>query len=196
MNPLRAVIIDDEQHSCERLKRLLMSFKYIADPVCCTSSIKGFKTISEQKPEIIFLDAELENSVSGFEVLDKIDFDNYNPFVIMVTGYPQYSIKAIRHGVFDYIIKPVDIDELKSSLERLLKQTPNSKIKINGEFNCLSSRERDVLLLVLEGRSSEDIAESLFISVNTVNTHRRNILRKTGARSVLDLFKINSSIHA
>jgi len=196
MKLLRAVIIDDEQSSCERLRRLLTSFEFMGNIWCCTSYQKGTRIISDQKPEIIFIDIELENCVSGFEVLDSIDYGNYHPFIIMVTGHPQYSIKAIKHGVFDYIMKPVDIDELKSSLERLLQQTPNCSIKINGEFNCLSTREHDILQLVLEGRSSEDIAESLFISVNTVNTHRRNILRKTGAKSVLDLYKINSAAHA
>jgi DNA-binding NarL/FixJ family response regulator len=196
MKPLRTVIIDDEHCSCERLRRLLMSFEFIGETWCCTNSLKGAKIISEQKPEIIFMDVELENTVSGFEVLENIHEKSYHPFVIMVTGHPQYSIKAIRHGVFDYIIKPVDIDELKASLERLLQKTANNKIRINGEFSCLSNRERDILLLVLEGRSSEEIADSLFISVNTVNTHRRNILRKTGARSVLDLYKINSIVHA
>ncbi len=192
---LKAVILDDEQSSCERLRRILTSFDFIGDTWCSTNSLKGNKIIAEQQPEIIFLDIELENGVSGFEVIERIDRSNYNPFIIMITGHSQYSVKAIRHGVFDYIMKPVDIDELKESLDRLLKQTSVNKIKINSEFNGLSPRERDILILVLEGKSSEDIAESLFISVNTVNTHRRNILRKTGAKSAIELFRINYTTH-
>lgn len=190
----KTLILDDEQSSCERLRKLLLAFECIGEIYCCMNSQRGMKLINDKKPEIIFLDIELENGISGFEVLEKIDNSCYHPFVIMVTGHSQYSIKAIKYGVFDYIMKPVDIDELKTSLERLQQQASNNKI--NGKFQDLSARERDVLLLVLEGRSSEEIADALFISVNTVNTHRRNILRKTGAKSALDLYKINFSVHA
>lgn len=148
MHRLKAIILDDEKCSCERLRRILSSFDFVGDIWCSTNSLEGAKIITEKKPEIIFLDIELENNVTGFEVIDKINRNDYHPFIIIITGHPQYSIKAIRHGVFDYIMKPIDIDELKKSLDRLLTQTLY-KSKIKAEFRDLSIREREILLLVL-----------------------------------------------
>jgi DNA-binding CsgD family transcriptional regulator len=59
----------------------------------------------------------------------------------------------------------------------------------------LSTRESEVLKHVLDGKTSAEIADMLFISVNTVHTHRRNILKKTGADSIIDLFRINQIIN-
>jgi len=97
--------------------------------------------------------------------------------------------------VFDYIIKPVDIDELKGSINRLTEHLSLKTSQVLAKFNMLSSRETEVLKLVLEGKTSCEIADMLFISVNTVHTHRRNILKKTGAGSIVDLLRINQTVH-
>jgi two-component system LytT family response regulator/two-component system response regulator LytT len=193
MNILRTIIIDDDKHACERLKRLLASFSQINVIGCFSNSKQGFDGIIKQKPDLVFLDVELENNVSAFDLIAELDKDLYKPHIILVTGFSQYSIKAIKNEVFDYIIKPVDIDELKASINRLNEhlslKTSLSLIK----FNMLSKRESEVLKQVLEGKTSNDIAELLFISVNTVHTHRRNILKKTGARSLVDLLRIKDA---
>jgi DNA-binding CsgD family transcriptional regulator len=88
-------------------------------------------------------------------------------------------------------MKPVDIDELKASIYRLIEHLDRKTRHVLNEFNMLSKRESEVLRYVLEGKTSNEIAESLFISVNTVHTHRRNILKKTGAGSIVDLLRIN-----
>jgi len=190
MNTLRTIIVDDEKFACERLKRLLTFFPQINVIDCFTNSKHGLEGIVKQKPDLIFLDVELENNVSAFDLIKQLDKNHYRPFIILVTGFSQYSIKAIKNEVFDYIIKPVDIDELKASINRLTEhlslKTSESLIK----FSMLSTRESEVLNLVLEGRNSSEIADLLFISVNTVHTHRRNILKKTGARNLVDLLRI------
>jgi len=190
MNTLRTIIVDDEKFACERLKRLLTFFPQINVIDCFTNSKHGLEGIVKQKPDLIFLDVELENNVSAFDLIKQLDKNLYRPFIILVTGFSQYSIKAIKNEVFDYIIKPVDIDELKASINRLTEhlslKTSESLIK----FSMLSTRESEVLNLVLEGRNSSEIADLLFISVNTVHTHRRNILKKTGARNLVDLLRI------
>jgi DNA-binding NarL/FixJ family response regulator len=195
MSPLRTIIIDDEKHSCERLKRLLASFSQINVLGSFTNSKRGFESIIDQKPDLVFLDVELENNVSAFDLIKKLDGNLSRPHIILVTGFSQYSIKAIKNEVFDYIIKPVDIDELKASIERLIEHLSLNTSRTLTKFGMLSARESEVLKHVLEGKTSDEIADLLFISVNTVHTHRRNILKKTGAGSIIDLIRINQAIH-
>jgi DNA-binding NarL/FixJ family response regulator len=189
MQTLKTVIIDDERYACERLKKLLIPYPQIEITACITDSGSGLKYILEEKPDLVFLDIEMEKGASAFDLIDKLDQCVKKPYIIIVTGHPHYSIKAIKHEVFDYLIKPVDIDELEETINRLLNHFMPVQQTLIQKYDMLSDRELKVLSYVLEGKTSEEIASLLYISTNTVNTHRRNILRKTGARSFFDLLR-------
>jgi two-component system LytT family response regulator len=192
MNQIRTVIVDDERYACERLKKLLTPFSQIEVLNYFTDSFHALEFIKKQKPELVFLDVELENSISAFDIIEELNETLHPPSFILVTAHAHYSIKAIKHEVFDYLIKPVDVDELEDTIDRFIKHVSLKQGKIIREFNMLSEREKSVLNHVLEGKSSSEIARLLYISKNTVNTHRRNILKKTGAGSVIELFRANN----
>ena len=192
MNPVRAVIVDDERYACERLKKLLEPYSQIRVTGVFTTSIQAMDYIAVQKPDLLFLDVELENNVSAFDMLDNIDDTLYKPSIIFVTAHTQYTIRAIKLEVFDYIMKPVDVDELEDTIDRYLKHKslkPEGKTK---QLKVLSDREMEVLNYVLEGKNSREIAELMFISINTVNTHRRNILKKTSSKSFMELLQFKN----
>jgi DNA-binding NarL/FixJ family response regulator len=195
MNTITTVIVDDEKFASDRLKRLLNGFPQIKILACISNSEKAIEFILKNNPDLVFLDVELEKNVSAFDILHKFQGNRYCPNIILVTGFPQYSIKAIKNGVFDYILKPVDIDELKDTINRFREFLSQKNSRIIKEFTMLSQRESEVLKYVLEGKSSSEIAELLYVSVNTVHTHRRNILRKTGTSSVVELFSLNHGMH-
>jgi DNA-binding NarL/FixJ family response regulator len=191
MRPIRTIILDDEIHSCERLKRLLIPFTQIRVIGFFTNSKKGLGFIIKEKPDLIFLDIELENNISAFDIIDQLNISLLHPHIIMVTAYPQYSIKAIKHDIFDYLLKPVDVDELKKTMDRYLSHISSIPVRVEHKFNMLSKREIHILKYILEGKKSDEIADLLFISINTVHKHRQNILKKTRATSVLDLFRLS-----
>ena len=191
MKLFTTVIVDDEKCACDRLEKLLTPFTQLKVLACLTSSVKALDYILKNKPDLIFLDIELENNVSAFDLIHQLKTKSYRPGVILVTAYPQYSLKAIKHEVFDYILKPVDIDELKMTLDRFMEHYEISARQISQEFNMLSKRENEILKYVLNGKSRGEIAEALFLSINTVHTHRRNILKKTGCKTTLDLLRNN-----
>jgi DNA-binding NarL/FixJ family response regulator len=193
MRNISTVIIDDERSACERLKRLLSSFQEINLTGYFTDSASGARHIIQSKPDLVFLDVELESNISAFDLINQLNENNVHPYIILVTAFPQYSIRAIRNEVFDYLLKPVDIDELKSSLTRLGRHISPSEDIISKDFSILSEREAEVLKLVLEGKSSTEIANLLYLSINTIHTHRRNILKKTGVKHVVDLFRTKAS---
>lgn len=189
MNRISTVIVDDERYACERLKRLLTPFSQIEVLDYFTNSSHALDYIKKHKPDLVFLDVELEKNISAFDLIEELEGTLHQPSYILVTAYSHYSIKAIKHEVFDYLIKPIDVDELEDTLDRFFRHMSLRPGKMLRDFNMLSEREKSVLNYVLEGKSSSEIARLLYISINTVNTHRRNILKKTGASSVIELLR-------
>ena len=187
---IACLIIDDEQEACDRLESLLNKIENIDVIAKKTKAEDGIKTAIELSPDIIFLDIEMPGK-SGFNIIKNIREKNFHPTFIFVTAYDQYAIKAIRSAAFDYLLKPVDIDELKSAIDRfiLLKNEKHNFVfpeKVKSEY-LLTDREIEIIKFILAGKSSKDIAEILFISKDTVDTHRRNIIEKTGVKSTSEL---------
>lgn len=186
---LKCIIIDDEAEVRNRLESLLHKCDKIK--VLAKEGVPEYaiKKIQELKPDLVFVDVEMPR-LNGFEVVKQVRESMFNPTFIFVTAYNQYAIKAIKNEAFDFLLKPVDIEELSETLDRYrLKCFKKTKtIRNQHVFDCLSEREKDVLEFLLEGLSSKEIAEKLFISKTTVDTHRRNILDKTGLKSTIELF--------
>jgi DNA-binding NarL/FixJ family response regulator len=194
---ITCVIIDDEIEACDRLESLLTKIPNIKVLSKETRTERGIQTVIELFPDIVFLDVEMPRQ-SGFDVINEIRKNNVFPIFIFVTGYNQYAIKAIREAAFDYLLKPVDIDELKDTIERFgSKQKEDSRkilpAKLKSQYS-LTDREIEIINLLLHGKSSKEIGEMLFISKHTVDTHRRNILEKIGISSSSELPGLINSI--
>jgi len=114
---ITAIIVDDEPYSCETLVTLLE--RYCPDVKVldiCYSAASALKSINEQKPQLLFLDIEMPH-MNGFEMLEKlpeIDFE-----LIFTTSYDQYAIKAIRFSALDYLLKPIDQDDLRKAVQKV-----------------------------------------------------------------------------
>ncbi|PLX13160.1 MAG: hypothetical protein C0598_04320 [Marinilabiliales bacterium] len=181
-----AIIIDDEIAGLKHLSRLL-SFCENVDLIA-TNSVpeEAIDLITKHKPDILFLDIEMPR-ISGFEILEITRNQGLRPHVIFTTAYSQYAIKAIKENAFDYLLKPIDIEELKITLGRIDSEQTKPNIYPDYLIKSLSSRELEILDLIIKGKTSKEIGKELFISKVTVDTHRRNILEKTKAKSTSDL---------
>jgi two-component system LytT family response regulator len=192
MNRISAIIMDDEKPACDRLLKVMRRFPQIDVKKTFTKSREGIDYIIKTKPKVVFLDIEMEKNITAFTIINELIAHCCRPVIILITAFPQYTLKALKYEVFDYIMKPVDIDELKETLNRLEKYLNSSAAAINQVLVLLSEREKEIFKLLLDGLTSQEIAVCLSISKNTVNTHRRNILEKTGAKSTLDLLRMNN----
>lgn len=181
-----AIIIDDEEAGIANMERLLSYCDDIKVVAKSRNPEQAVELITEKKPDILFLDVEMPR-MSGFEVLEITRNQGLNPIVIFTTGYNQYAIKAIKAQAFDYLLKPIVLDELKETIARLSSQNIIGQ-RFNSDItDTLSPRELEILELLAKGKTSKEIAENLFISKTTVDTHRRNLLEKTGCRSTSEL---------
>lgn len=131
MNPIKAFIVDDEPKAAENLKSLLSTYYEGIIIVGTATTIKSAtELINQLQPDVVFLDIELQHG-TGFDLLrcfSKIDFQ-----IIFVTAYQEYAIKAIKVGALDYILKPIDLDELDKVILKLkqefLKKTNDTSSK-------------------------------------------------------------------
>ncbi|MCH8331218.1 MAG: response regulator transcription factor [Bacteroidetes bacterium] len=114
---LRTVIIDDEKKGRETLTNLVKeNCQNVEIAATAGSKDEGIAAINQHKPDFIFLDIEMPGG-SGFKLLKELD--DVKPPVIFVTAYDHYAIKAIKFSALDYILKPVDADELRNAVSRV-----------------------------------------------------------------------------
>ncbi len=114
---LTAIVIDDEVNGRIALKQKLHDYcptvKVIAE---AENGLDGMDMIQKFQPQLVFLDIEMPG-MDGFEMLINIPDKKFH--LVFTTAYDQYAIKAIKYAAFDYLLKPIDIDELKETIERL-----------------------------------------------------------------------------
>jgi two-component system LytT family response regulator len=134
---IRVILVDDEPQSC---KSLAIKLKALSEDIEIISTYnhpeRFLAGIHKTKPDVVFLDIEMPG-MNGFQVLEKLEEFDFE--VIFVTAYNQYMLNALHVSAFDYLLKPVDSEELKSALERLRK-------KISSQENTLHKKEQVELL--------------------------------------------------
>ncbi|MGE4287539.1 MAG: response regulator [Salinivirgaceae bacterium] len=180
---LTCYLIDDQIDSLERLEYLIEKCGTIKVSGKNTNPGQAINEVVKIKPNIVFVDVEMP-SLTGFEVIEQIRSRLESPQFIFTTAYSQYAIKAIKASAFDYLLKPIDLDELKQVIKRITLNNPKMVLLKKLE---LSEREKEVISYIIEGKTSKEIADKLFISKNTVDTHRRNILEKNGLKNIQEL---------
>lgn len=126
---LNAIIIDDEVAAIKTLSLLIEQHtpevKLLTATTHCEQAIS---IIEEQKPEIVFLDISMPD-MSGFSLLQKLNYRDFR--LVFTTAHEQYAIQAIKHHATDYLIKPIDIDELKQAIQTIVNTTLAQAAKSN-----------------------------------------------------------------
>lgn len=117
---LRSLIVDDEDLARENLKILLEDFCPEIEVIGDAGNItKAKELIEELKPDVVFLDIRMPSGSEGFELLESIERRDF--MVVFVTAFKDYAIRAFNANAVHYVLKPVDIDDLKTSVEKLVE---------------------------------------------------------------------------
>ena len=135
---LKTVLIDDEINALEALEWKLN--RYAADDVeiiKCNSPLQGIDIINKEKPDLVFLDIEMPE-MDGFSLLQELDYKGFS--LIFTTAHDEFALKAIKVSAIDYLLKPVDKDELISALEKVKtsRKDTNLEDKLQSLFSNLS----------------------------------------------------------
>ncbi len=146
MKPVKALIVEDNVFMATVLHDLLtqqatdITVLDIAD-----TGKKALQLIASQKPDVVFLDIELPD-MTGFELLQQVDDINFQ--TIFTTSHSHYAIKAFRFNALDYLIKPINENELDEAIKRFLKSAGN-KIEVKHALSNLESKSVEDQKLVL-----------------------------------------------
>lgn len=116
---IKAIIIDDEQKCIQSLFQVLAENCPTVEVVAqCNSAKSGIKAIKSFNPDLVFLDIEMP-WMNGFEMLEIFDSINFD--VIFTTAYDEFAVRAFRISAIDYLLKPIDPEELKSAVNKSLE---------------------------------------------------------------------------
>ncbi len=143
---IKAIIIDDELPARENLKILIEDFCEGIQVIATVGTIQAAKTlIIDQKPDVIFLDIRMPSGAEGFDLLasfDTIDFE-----IVFVTAFKDYAIQAFKANALDYILKPVEIDELIATTKKIVdhcqskNNLTNKKTIVNNAFKTINNQK-------------------------------------------------------
>jgi two-component system LytT family response regulator len=138
---LKTVIIDDDYVSRMILREMLEKFLDNIEILGEAATVaEGVKLIEDTDPELVLLDISMPDG-TGFDLLDKLKTINFK--LIFITAYSEYAVKAFKYSAFDYIVKPLNVDELTKAIKRIpLIRQVDTKVRVTTlKENLLSSDE-------------------------------------------------------
>ncbi len=169
MGKLRAIVVDDEQKNRDALEKMIFQFCHNVEVVGKEADItSAYNSIIENKPDVVFLDIEMPGG-NGFELLEK--FDSVDFHVIFTTAHADYAIKALKFAAIDYLLKPVNIGELREAIEKVNSRSLSTDSK--EQFNVIKSNIshgkfdfRKITLPSLDGLEFFDVADVVRCEAN------------------------------
>lgn len=192
---IQVFIVDDHPLVIDGLKNMLSSSEKIR---VIGSAMNGRDTLvmlSVCNPDIVFLDINLPD-ISGIEICRKITelYPAIKCIALSTFNENSYITRMMEQGAKGYLLKNSGKEEILEAIEKVQKgeiylqinHIPDSEQK-PGIF--VTRREKEVLELIAEGKTNQEIADQLFISVTTVNTHRKNLLFKFNVNNTAALIK-------
>lgn len=149
---LKIAIIDDEKHASETLQWQLNK---LIEYECCgifQDPIKAVEELKKNPPNLIFLDIEMPG-INGFQFIERLDRTDVN--VVFTTAYGKFAVDAFRVNAIDYLIKPIDTEELKEALNRVFsrKGSPNTPTlkKVFTEIQSVKSAKTKIAVPSVHG---------------------------------------------
>jgi two-component system, LytTR family, response regulator len=170
---ITAIIIDDESKGRLALRRKLQA--YCPEVTILAEAANGMEALSaieKLHPQLIFLDIEMPK-MNGFEMLNAIKEKNFH--IIFTTAYDQYAIKAIKYAAFDYLLKPIDIEELKTAIARAAtsrsNQTKNQIELLEQNMQHPKKQLNKLAIPTVEGLLFFDINDIIHLEANSNYTN-------------------------
>ncbi|MCU9846937.1 response regulator transcription factor [Defluviimonas sp. WL0024] len=194
--PTRVLIVDDHPMVAEGIRAILETYEDIAVVGTLGNGQEAIDRAAELAPDVILLDLNMPqvNGLSATEILLERDPDT-RILILSMHDSPEYISTALRHGAMGYLLKDVPVEEIKTSIDRLMGGTRYLCTGATASLTPgtadgrepLTHREQTILLELAQGKSNRDVAAELEISVRTVETHRKNIKRKLGISTTAGL---------
>ena len=157
---LKAILIDDEADARDALRIALEKYcPEVSVAASCDSPEKGLEAIQTQRPDLVFLDVQMPR-MSGFDVLQKASPVSFE--AIFVSAYDKYAIKAIKFSALDYLLKPIDIDDLIQAVNKakIRRSQANGAYQYQSVLNNVQHRSGQIDRLAVPSLEGIDFFET------------------------------------
>jgi DNA-binding NarL/FixJ family response regulator len=191
-------IVDDHYMVVEGIRSLLQNESGIDWTGHAMNASSCMAFLKNHLPDVILMDINLPDK-SGIELCKEVKEKYPSVFIIGLSTFNQQSFiqKMMDNGASGYVLKNATQEELKTAIETVIKgktylsiEATDTLRKDNESQIVLTRREKEVLELIADGMTNAEIAQKLYISVTTVDTHRKNLLAKMEAKNTASLVKI------
>ncbi len=181
---IKVIIIDDEQHCIITLQHLLNKIHNVEIVATTQDSTQAKDLIEKYQPNIIFIDIEMP-ALNGFDVINQ--FSNFSFKIIFTTAYDHYAIKAIRLNALDYLLKPIDISELQSAIEKYSSNSmQSSSLQVEKAQKFAQQKVMDTLAVAnTDGLNFIKISDIIYLEASNSYTYiytndgQKNLVSKT-----------------
>ncbi len=140
---LKTVLVDDEINALEALEWKLNRYVDELEIIKCNSPKEAIQIIEKEKPDLVFLDIEMPE-IDGFTLLQHLSYTNFD--LIFTTAHDEFALKAIKVSAIDYLLKPVDKDELIRAVEKVKASRKGNKLeeKLQSLFANLNEKNEKI----------------------------------------------------
>lgn len=196
--PISVAIVDDHQIVIDGLEKIITE-SGIAKLINKAYNVAGcWKMLGSTQPDVLMLDVGLPDG-SGMDLCPQIKAQYPEIKILILTSYAEYTVisHVLSNGASGYILKNAMPEEIVEGIltvasgKRFLCEEVNILLE-QGEKNKieLTRRERELLLLIVEGNTSAEIAEKMFLGFETIRSYRKNLYLKLNAHNTAELTKI------
>jgi len=195
-------IVDDHYMVIEGIRSLLQNEKSIEWMGHATNAASAMAFLKQQLPDVILMDINLPDK-SGIDLCKEVKEKYPSVFIIGLSTFNQQSFiqKMMENGASGYVLKNATQEELREAIEKVSKgkiflsdEAAQSLQKKMNTTIVLTRREKEVLELIADGMTNNEIAQKLFISPATVDTHRKNLLAKLEAKNTASLIRMATQL--
>lgn len=195
--PYRILIVEDHALLCEGIRRLLATQTHYVIVGVVDNGLDVYKSCLQLKPDIVLLDLSLPG-MDGVDIISQIykRWEQQLP-IIVLTATENRLQESFKAGAQSYILKRSPYNILLTAMKHVIsgkeyidpnlgftKETNKTRLNLD---HSLTTRERQTLKLIAEGKRNRDISELLSVSLKTVETHRFNLMRKLDAHNAAEL---------
>ncbi|MCU0334180.1 MAG: response regulator transcription factor [Chitinophagaceae bacterium] len=197
---INLLIIDDHPMVIEGMKAMLQQLSFVQLQASAMNAFDGIEMLKKHQVDIAIVDINLPD-ISGIELTAKIKKEFPKVQVLAMSTFKErsYISQMIQNGAIGYLVKSAS----KEEIEEAILSAYEGKFYLSQDLNMsrqdqqdipalpiLSSREKEVLKLIADGLTNPQIAQQLFISLHTVDSHRKNLLTKFAVNNTASLIKL------
>lgn len=200
MTRITVLVVDDHPMVLEGMRSMLTEISFVVLTSLAQNAQQAIQSIKVELPDIVITDINMPE-ISGIELtgIVKKEYPSIKVIAMSTFNERSYISQMIQQGASGYLLKSASKEEIEEailtvnsgrlymSIDLDLSQQEQQDVK---KVPILTSREKEVLLLIAEGHTNPQIAEKLFISHHTVDSHRKNLLTKFEVNNTAGLIKL------